>query len=373
MLKGLRRKETYDELINELGIDPIKRYPDRRATQIENSNYLSQLASGFQEVLAQNDRIVKEKTKELLLQESTGASNISHREHSVYNSVHSNHDSVHSNHDDDDISSINDEPIPPPPPPPTPPPPPPPPHQEIRTEVRQGPRGVVTSVSPVIHFPAASLNNDLINSMLNPDITMSASSSSTKRKPQVFNIADDIDEDIEEHHQQHAEDFRMQQEKEEEKQHHIILQAQAMMDETNEQLMPFVRTKRESSPPATAPRAKAKPTPKKPARPNPDAKVLLTQTQIRQWLASHQKRLRVGDDLPPITEVACRAGVHRDTVYACMAAGRINLRSQYALSRAITELEEEMQGKVRTRLMSISLAGGQAQLRFGVGTRIFGQ
>jgi hypothetical protein len=222
------------------------------------------LASGFQEVLAQNDRIVKEKTKELLLQESTGASNISHREHSVYNSVHSNHDSVHSNHDDDDISSINDEPIPPPPPPP-------PPHQEIRTEVRQGLRGVVASVSPVIHVPAASMNSDLINSMLNPDIAMSASSSSTKRKPQVFNIADDIDEDIEEHHQQHAEDFRMQQEKEEEKQHHIILQAQAMMDETNDQVMPFVRTKRENSPPATAPRAKAKPTPKKPARPNPDA------------------------------------------------------------------------------------------------------
>jgi len=255
MLKGLRRKETYDELINELGIDPIKRYPDRRATQIENSNYLSQLASGFQEVLAQNDRIVKEKTKELLLQESTGASNISHREHSVYNSVHSNHD-------DDDLSSMNDEPIPPPPPPP---------HQEIRTEIRQGLRGVAASVSPVIHLPAASLNSNLINSMLNPDITMSASSSSTKRKPQVFNIADDIDQDIEEHHQQHAEDFQMQQEQEQEKQHDIVLQAQAIMDEANDQLMPFVRTKRENSPPATAPRAKAKPTPKKPARPNPDA------------------------------------------------------------------------------------------------------
>jgi len=102
----------------------------------------------------------------------------------------------------------------------------------------------------------------------------------------------------------------------------------------------------------------------------PDAKVLLTQTQIREWLVSHQKRLRVGDDLPPITEVANRAGVHRDTVYACMAADRINLRSQYALSRVITELEEEMQGKVRTRLMSISLSGEQAKLRFGIGLKL---
>jgi hypothetical protein len=102
----------------------------------------------------------------------------------------------------------------------------------------------------------------------------------------------------------------------------------------------------------------------------PDVTLILTQIQIREWLASHQKRLRVGDDLPPINEVANRAGVHRDTLYACMAGDRINLRSQYALSRVITELEEEMQGKVRTRLMSISLSGGQAKLRFGIGLKL---
>ena len=101
--------------------------------------------------------------------------------------------------------------------------------------------------------------------------------------------------------------------------------------------------------------------------------MLLTQNQIREWLASHQKRLRVGDDLAPITEVANRAGVHRDTVYACVAGDRINVRSQYALSRVITELEEEMQGKTRTKLMSISLAGGQARLRFGIGPKILGR
>jgi hypothetical protein len=56
-----------------------------------------------------------------------------------------------------------------------------------------------------------------------------------------------------------------------------------------------------------------------------------------------------------------------------LAGDRINLRSQYALSRVITELEEEMQCRVRTKLMSVSLTGGQAQLRFGIGTTIFGQ
>ena len=98
----------------------------------------------------------------------------------------------------------------------------------------------------------------------------------------------------------------------------------------------------------------------------------LSQSLIRSWLISHQKRLRVGDDLPPLTEVASRAGVHRDTLYACMAGDRINLRSQYALSRVITEVEEEMQRNARTRLMSISLASGQAQLRFGIGPKILG-
>ena len=100
---------------------------------------------------------------------------------------------------------------------------------------------------------------------------------------------------------------------------------------------------------------------------------VLTQIQLRGWLASHQKRLRVGDDLPPITEVANRAGVHRDTVYACMAGDRINIRSQYALSRVITELEDELRGKSRTKLMSVTLTGGHAQLRFGIGPRSLGR
>ena len=78
MLKGLRKRETYEDLINELGEDPIKKYPDRRASDIENSNYLSQLALGFQEVAAQNDRILKEKTKELLIQDMASQAGVSH-------------------------------------------------------------------------------------------------------------------------------------------------------------------------------------------------------------------------------------------------------------------------------------------------------
>ena len=88
MLKGLRKRETYDELINELEEDPIKKYPDRRASQIENSNYMSQLASGFREVVEQNERLMKEKTKQLLLQDLATSSSLSHQ-----HLIHSDHNS----------------------------------------------------------------------------------------------------------------------------------------------------------------------------------------------------------------------------------------------------------------------------------------
>ncbi len=38
---GLRKRETYEELINDLNHDPISNYPDRRALELENSPYLS--------------------------------------------------------------------------------------------------------------------------------------------------------------------------------------------------------------------------------------------------------------------------------------------------------------------------------------------
>ena len=47
---------------------------------MENSNYMSQLASGFQEVVIQNNRLMQEKTKSILLQDLGQASNISHHE-----------------------------------------------------------------------------------------------------------------------------------------------------------------------------------------------------------------------------------------------------------------------------------------------------
>ena len=48
---GLRKRQTYDEVINNLNHDPITNYPDRRATELEKSPYLSQLRAGLEEMI----------------------------------------------------------------------------------------------------------------------------------------------------------------------------------------------------------------------------------------------------------------------------------------------------------------------------------
>ena len=89
---------------------------------------------------------------------------------------------------------------------------------------------------------------------------------------------------------------------------------------------------------------------------------------LQLTLRTHQRRLRAGDELPFITEVARRAGIHRDTIYALMSGERINTRSQYALTRVMREIEEESAGNTQTRLMSISLGQGAPRLHIGLQT-----
>ena len=90
-IAGLRKRESYDELINDLNHDPINQYPDRTATQLENSNYLSQLRGGFEEMILQNDMLLKEKQKELLLQEQAGSDIHGLHEHAINEGRWRNH------------------------------------------------------------------------------------------------------------------------------------------------------------------------------------------------------------------------------------------------------------------------------------------
>jgi len=250
MLKGLRKRETYDELINELEEDPIKKYPDRRASQIENSNFMSQLALGFQEVVEQNNRIVKEKTKALLLQEMAASSNISHKQLSIAKT--------------------------------------PPQDNMVYSVVRQGESGFKSTLSQPLIIPAK------------PDIPMEASTSSfkigdfesrlwdfvpsrSKRKTERFNIADDFDDDFEKQQQEVIDEIEMQQMRDDSKLSQLLDQVKETHNDTgntsiddlvmrqNEQKGTKRETNSDSDPEEGKPKSKAKATPKKATRPNPEA------------------------------------------------------------------------------------------------------
>jgi len=87
-------------------------------------------------------------------------------------------------------------------------------------------------------------------------------------------------------------------------------------------------------------------------------------SHLRILLRQYQKRLRAGDHIPCLKELATIAGVHRDTFYALMDGDRVNERSQYAISRALAEVMES-QWNQPSRLLSIDLAGDGPRLKFG--------
>ena len=94
---------------------------------------------------------------------------------------------------------------------------------------------------------------------------------------------------------------------------------------------------------------------------------------IKDKLLTHQKRLRFGDELQTMSSIADRAGVHRDTLYALLNGDRISLRSQYAIDRALREVEEENVGVTKTRVMNVSLSPDGPRLGFGVSaTKVLG-
>lgn len=93
---------------------------------------------------------------------------------------------------------------------------------------------------------------------------------------------------------------------------------------------------------------------------------IISQSSIRNYLKIHQKRLKVGDDLPNFKAIANFAGVHRDTLYALMAGERINHRTQYALSKAIQEIETLNASQSKTKILSVNLMPNGAKLVFGI-------
>ena len=88
-------------------------------------------------------------------------------------------------------------------------------------------------------------------------------------------------------------------------------------------------------------------------------------SEITLWLLTQQKRLRAGDELPTITSIAHRAGIHRDTLYEAIN-GRMSETTQKRLSIVIERLEDELKGKPRTKLAHVTIVNNQIRLGFGI-------
>ena len=87
--------------------------------------------------------------------------------------------------------------------------------------------------------------------------------------------------------------------------------------------------------------------------------------KIRPALSVLQNRLKAGDDLPSLSEIAKRAGLHRDTIYSLLKGEKVHIRTQYALNKVMQEIELETQHIQKTKLMSISLTNNGPKLNIG--------
>ena len=64
-MQNLRKKPTFDELINYIEIEQPKiKYPDRTATFLRNSHYLSQFDGGLLDIEEQQTKFSKEQLRE---------------------------------------------------------------------------------------------------------------------------------------------------------------------------------------------------------------------------------------------------------------------------------------------------------------------
>jgi DNA-binding transcriptional regulator YhcF (GntR family) len=98
----------------------------------------------------------------------------------------------------------------------------------------------------------------------------------------------------------------------------------------------------------------------------------LSLSQLREWLRVHQRRLAAGDKLPTISDIARRAGLHRDTIYALLNGDHVETRTQNGLSRVIREIEEETALYPKTKLLSIRMNHGMPRIQIGLDSkRIF--
>jgi DNA invertase Pin-like site-specific DNA recombinase len=93
----------------------------------------------------------------------------------------------------------------------------------------------------------------------------------------------------------------------------------------------------------------------------------LSIAQIQSWLQAHQKRLQYGDLVIPISAIAIKAGISRQTLYAVLNGERAEFGqvAQIRLSRVIQEITSHPDYQV-SRMMRLDLSGVAPRIRFGI-------
>jgi hypothetical protein len=88
--------------------------------------------------------------------------------------------------------------------------------------------------------------------------------------------------------------------------------------------------------------------------------------EIRSWLDLLKRRRSLGENVPSISEVAYRACISRQTLYALLRDQRSEFGevAQIRLSRVIRQISANSAYQ-NTRLMAVDLSGGTPRLVLG--------
>lgn len=93
----------------------------------------------------------------------------------------------------------------------------------------------------------------------------------------------------------------------------------------------------------------------------------LTIKQTQSWLKNHQNRLHFGDSIVSISEVANKAGISRQTLYAILNGKRSEFgqTAQIRLSRVIKQISSDPSYQ-HSKMARIDFSGSCPSIKFGV-------
>ena len=96
-----------------------------------------------------------------------------------------------------------------------------------------------------------------------------------------------------------------------------------------------------------------------------NSKNVLTKVEIIVWLKTIQLSSKYGEKSIPLSDIAKKSQIHRDTLYEAIN-GRMSETTQKRLSLVIERLEAEFEGKTRTKLAHVAISNNQVKLGFGI-------